>query len=145
MDSTMSFTVTGGKGFHLKFANGYAVSVQWGPSNYCSPQGGRFGDCLAPQKVAASGGCWQSESAEVAIFEKDGEMMTLSGDSVEGWVDAERVAALLAAVAGLLTYADAQTVRGAVFGALYPDDESLALDDDGEPSEQAASWLSLGS
>jgi hypothetical protein len=27
--------ITDGKGFHITFANGYTVSVQFGPGNYC--------------------------------------------------------------------------------------------------------------
>jgi hypothetical protein len=27
--------ITAGKGFQITFANGYTVSVQWGPGNYC--------------------------------------------------------------------------------------------------------------
>ena len=29
------FKITEGKGFHITFANGYTVSVQFGPDNYC--------------------------------------------------------------------------------------------------------------
>ena len=28
-------TITEGHGFHMKFANGWTISVQWGPWNYC--------------------------------------------------------------------------------------------------------------
>lgn len=30
----MTFAVTGGKGVHFTFPNGYTVSMQWGPGNY---------------------------------------------------------------------------------------------------------------
>lgn len=29
------FRITRGKGFHVSFPNGYTVSVQFGPGNYC--------------------------------------------------------------------------------------------------------------
>lgn len=29
------FRITGGKGFHVTFENGWTVSVQFGPGNYC--------------------------------------------------------------------------------------------------------------
>jgi hypothetical protein len=29
------FKITMGKGFHITFKNGYTISVQWGPGNYC--------------------------------------------------------------------------------------------------------------
>jgi hypothetical protein len=29
------FKITDGKGFHMTFANGWTVSVQWGAGNYC--------------------------------------------------------------------------------------------------------------
>ena len=29
------FKITQGKGFHMTFANGWTVSVQWGAGNYC--------------------------------------------------------------------------------------------------------------
>ena len=28
------FTATNNKGFQMKFENGFAISVQWGPGNY---------------------------------------------------------------------------------------------------------------
>ncbi len=29
------FYITGGKGFHISFPNGYTMSVQFGPGDYC--------------------------------------------------------------------------------------------------------------
>ena len=29
------FSITGNRGFHMTFENGYTVSVQFGPGNYC--------------------------------------------------------------------------------------------------------------
>lgn len=35
--------ITGGKGFHIRFANGRAASVQWGVGNYCDRQNNERG------------------------------------------------------------------------------------------------------
>ena len=108
---TKGLAITRGHGFHMNFANGWSVSVQFGPSNYCSPQGGRFGPMDGPEKAIKEMGAWKASSAEVAVFVPDerakpnescGNFLRriTAHDDVAGWVSPDRVAQLLASVAG---------------------------------------------
>jgi hypothetical protein len=93
-----SFAITQHKGFRLSFENGWGVSIQFGPGNYCDPQGGRNGyrGFDAPQKANV----WRANSAEVAVFRPDGEFLSqiTSGDDVVGYVSSNTAAILLATV-----------------------------------------------
>lgn len=120
------FVVTSHKGIQLRFENGWAVSVQWGPGNYTDCEGGRFGDYRAP-KIAPE---WGANSAEVAVFVPEarasrdrpcGNFLTriTPWDDVAGYVSSERVAALLAAVAAfspVKTDASARSVIREILG-----------------------------
>lgn len=86
------FRITSNKGFHVTFANGWTVSVQFGPGNYCENRDGRIGrdeeDC----------GKRGSMDAEVAAWGKDGKLIPFpEGDSVRGWQSPASVLALMAA------------------------------------------------
>jgi hypothetical protein len=81
------FTSTRGQGFHVAFANGWKVSVQWGLGNYCENRRGTDAD--------ADPDMLQSHSAEVLVMRPDG---SYAGDP-KGWQTPEQVAALLARVA----------------------------------------------
>lgn len=69
------------KGFQIKFANGYTVSVQWGPGNYCDNYG-------SPARKTAD----DSATAETAIITPDGDFLLYKGDSVQGHQTADDVA-----------------------------------------------------
>ena len=87
------FEITMNKGFHMKFANGFAVSVQWGVGNYCDNKwaSGRFGDAVPA-----------STTAEVAAFDPEGNMIDLTtGDQVVGYLTANEVLAFMTAVSNL--------------------------------------------
>ena len=87
------FEITMNKGFHMKFANGFAVSVQWGVGNYCDNKWapGRFGDAVPA-----------CPDAEVAAFDPEGNMIDLAtGDQVVGYLNANEVLAFMTAVANL--------------------------------------------
>lgn len=86
------FTITGGKGFHITFANGYSVSVQFGKGNYCERRG--------RMDEVDSHAC---KNAEVAAWDKDGKWYKLpdSNDDVIGWQTPEQVLAILVLVAAL--------------------------------------------
>ena len=90
------FTITQHKGFRLVFDNGFAISVQWGEANYCSRQhdGELNPDFVSPKESDF----WTSGSAEVAVFDKKGNMMSLGEDTVAGWLSADQVANLIAIV-----------------------------------------------
>lgn len=63
----VGFRITGGKGFHITFPNGYTVSVQFGPGNYADNYDARFGD----DDMA---GEYQSRTAECAVWPANGDM-----------------------------------------------------------------------
>ncbi len=69
------FKITDGKGFYIDFPNGYGVSVQFGPGNYCDHYDRRIG------RDEAYCGRVGSETAEVAVISKDGEFVQLPGES----------------------------------------------------------------
>ena len=62
------FTITQHKGFNLRFENGWAISVQFGPFNYCTLVN-KTTDINAP----ANNGMWKAETAEIAILDPSGE------------------------------------------------------------------------
>ena len=80
------FRITQGKGFHMHFANGWTISVQFGPVNYCANHGG---DYFHPEKAGAAG----SATAEIAIFNSEGEFHQHPdwGDTVEGYLTPDDV------------------------------------------------------
>jgi hypothetical protein len=94
------FRIIGGKGFHIEFLNGYTVSVQWGPGNYCDHYDQYYTDefnmfSLENSKIAGEKG---SETAECAIWTKDGSLIahpTFEGDTVGGYMTPEQVLELL--------------------------------------------------
>jgi hypothetical protein len=91
-----AFAVTGGKGVHLTFSNGYSISIQWGPGNYCDHYHKPF-DRMSSEACGSDG----SDTAEVAVF-KDGNWVNPpipeweTGDDVCGWRNADDVAAIIA-------------------------------------------------
>jgi hypothetical protein len=71
------FRITGKKGFHITFENGWTISVQFGPGNYCDNYGKNIG--LDNERCGDEG----SSNAECAIWGPDGDMITLpTGDEV---------------------------------------------------------------
>jgi hypothetical protein len=87
------FEITMNKGFHMKFANGFSVSVQWGLGNYCANKWGegRFGEPVPA-----------CPDAEVAAFDPEGNIINLAtGDQVVGWLTADEVLTFMTAVAAL--------------------------------------------
>lgn len=77
------FTITG-NGFHMDFANGCTVSVQWNTGNYCDNQ-------MARQASD------QSRTAEVAAWDVRGDWIL--PDQVAGWQTPEQVAAFIMEIA----------------------------------------------
>jgi hypothetical protein len=63
------FKITGKKGFHIKFENGYTVSVQFGPGNYCDNYDMEIG------RDEENAGKEGSYTAECAVWAEDGEMI----------------------------------------------------------------------
>ena len=98
----MNFISSENKGFRMKFDNGFAISVQWGPGNYCERKS--YHDLEAPRKERF----WESITAEVAVFEdmsdekNIGSRMISIGedDDVLGWLTANEVAKIIEIVSG---------------------------------------------
>jgi hypothetical protein len=92
------FRITGGKGFHITFKNGYTVSVQFGPGNHCEHKDRDFG-----HDSSAVCGAEGSESAEIAVMDPNGDFISWKGDDVLGWQSAEDLLNIMAmAVSGHL-------------------------------------------
>ena len=90
------------KGFQLTFENGWTVSVQWGPGNYCERQCHDVRGFDAPMSNEfAVNGCWPSTTAEVAAWNSAGEWLPFEYDTVEGWQNTDEVAAFVSKVAAL--------------------------------------------
>jgi len=91
--STKSFRITDNKGFHITFENGYTVSVQFGPGNYCDNYKAPIGkseNCLC--------GKMGSSTAECAVWKNNEDMIAhalFGGDMVGNRMTAEEVLELL--------------------------------------------------
>lgn len=74
MADSVGFRITGGKGFHITFENGWTVSVQWGPGNYCDNHYSDFHNIIdASVKAGAEG----STTAECAVWKSGGGPMDM--------------------------------------------------------------------
>ena len=83
------FQITNHKGFRMGFENGFEISVQWVPGNYCERKDEDFDK---PQEERF----WESRTAEIAIFNsKDDSMITLGEDNVDGWLTSDKVAKVI--------------------------------------------------
>ena len=67
------FKITSKKGFHITFENGWTVSVQFGPGNYCDNYDRRIGE---EDEICGKEG---SSTAECAVWGGDGEMVAAPG------------------------------------------------------------------
>lgn len=91
------FKITRKKGFHVTFANGYTVSVQFGAGNYCDHYNADFGK---DAELASAG----SNTAECAVWANDHSMIahpSFDNDTVGGRMTPK-------AVLDLLNWAEAQ-------------------------------------
>lgn len=78
----------GGNGVHVVFANGWVVSIQWGPGTYSSNHRAISLEFPWPEMDASV--------AEIAAWHKDGSMITWpDGDTVQGWESWDEVQAVL--------------------------------------------------
>lgn len=91
--SAPGFKITDAKGFHVAFANGHTVSVQFGYGNYCSNRDRRS----QPGEDRASG------TAEVAIWNAAGDWIRLPDwtDDVHGWQTPAQVLEIMQVVAAM--------------------------------------------
>lgn len=81
------FKITDGRGFHMTFANGCTISVQFGPGNYTDAKLRKL-----PLEAPRGQFCWEASLAEVAIFLPGGKFYPMNEcDNVEGWQTVEDV------------------------------------------------------
>ncbi len=84
------FRITGQKGFHVTFENGWTVSVQFGPGNYCENYDRHIG---GDEKESGERG---SGTAETAVWPLDGNLVDRGdGDTVQGHQSPAQVLELL--------------------------------------------------
>ena len=86
------FKITSGRGFHIKFKNGYTVSVQWGPGNYCD----NYDYPISPEGFVDAGRLG-STTAECAVWRNGGELIERPGwnNTVSSYSTPEEVLELL--------------------------------------------------
>lgn len=98
------FGITNGKGFHMCFANGWTVSVQFGPGSYC---GNRDGEYIKPMNINGES-YWPNNTsldAEIAAWDRNGNWYVFEdyGDGfeekVKGWVTPDGVLAFMNEIA----------------------------------------------
>lgn len=87
------FKITDRKGFHMTFANGHTVSVQFGYGNYSANRD----DCEIHKDVPPS------ETAEFAAWDNDGQWIRFEGeyDDVIGYLTPDQVLARINEVAAM--------------------------------------------
>ena len=107
------FTSGYNKGFRMTFENGYSISVQWCVGNYCEKQMNTNYEWNESTKHDF----WSSNSAEIAVFNKEGSMIPITGytlenkdgtednytDVVSGWLSTNQVAKVIAIVSSAQT------------------------------------------
>jgi hypothetical protein len=94
------FRITDGKGFQMTFANGWTVSVQFGPANYImNPRIGnpRIGESYI--RAMRDAGEQGSVDAEIAAWDSNDVWYDFGNDKVKGWVSADEVAAFIQMIA----------------------------------------------
>ena len=86
------FKITRKHGFHITFENGYTVSVQFGPGNYCDNYNRGIG---YEDEICGEEG---STTAECAVWAQDGKLIEcplFDGDTVSNCSTPAEVLALL--------------------------------------------------
>ena len=97
------FLVTRNKGFRMTFENGFAISVQWGPENYCDRKNEEDFDKPMDERF------WESRTAEIAVFNKEGEFIGIADDAVVGWLTTDKVAKCITVVQSATTKEEIET------------------------------------
>lgn len=86
----VGFRITGAKGFQMTFVNGWTVSVQWGPGNYCANKNYDYLDWAKDGKKSMA-----SPDAEIAAWDKDGKWFRFENDDVQGYVGPDEALAFI--------------------------------------------------
>ena len=83
------FRITGSKGFQMTFKNGWTVSVQFGPGNYCENRNYDIQSWLkAPDDL-------ECKNAEIAAWDANRKWYDFGSDQVKGWCTADEVASFI--------------------------------------------------
>ena len=91
------FKISGGKGFHISFENGWVVSVQFGPGNYCD----NYDREISREDIKS--GSEGSGTAECAVWPGGGQMV-----EYKGWANTVSNRSTPAEVLELLNWAASQ-------------------------------------
>ena len=83
------FSISGNRGFQMTFENGYTVSVQFGPGNYCDNNG------LPWAYVAEQKSIPDSKNAETALIRGGKEFVGFAGVLLQKNMTPEMVLDLL--------------------------------------------------
>ena len=84
------FAITGAKGFHITFANGWTISVQFGVGNYCDNR-------YATKRLNVL-----STTAEIAAWDEHGRWHEFdTGDTVKGYCSPAEVLAFINLITAL--------------------------------------------
>ena len=87
------FKSTRNKGFHMTFKNGITISVQFGHANYCSRRNDHPYDSTKFEEMdEMRQPIIESNTAEIAIWDKEGKWFDFGSDTVKGWIDTNEVA-----------------------------------------------------
>ena len=97
MDNTSKINATVNKyqrGFHMAFANGYTVSIQFGSGNYCDVRdySPKADDTKLPAAGCVEVGIFKTESSDGIDWVK-----LTDHDDVAGWVPVDDIPAILIA------------------------------------------------
>ena len=84
-------SITSHKGFQMKFANGWTVSIQFGPGNYGSTRDLAWNAPATMERL-------DSATAEIAAWDADGKWFDFGNDKVAGYQTADEVAAFISKV-----------------------------------------------
>lgn len=88
------FGITGGSGFHMTFANGWTVSVQFGSYNYCASRDMEEDE----EEIVVCAREYKCKDAEIAAW-KGEEWHQFEHDTVKGYCSADEVAAFITQIA----------------------------------------------
>ena len=99
------FASSHNKGFRMTFENGFSISVQWGVGNYCEKKDSGQWDESTKHDY------WDSNSAEIAVFGKDGEFITITDypDVIAGWLSTDKVAKCITIIQSATTEEEIET------------------------------------
>jgi hypothetical protein len=92
------FRATGNKGFHMSFANGLTISVQFGRGNYCANKRAEKNSPFDQQCIDAEVAVWVTakpkQNVDVSALRK-GEFVTSQQPFDMGWQSTNEVAEII--------------------------------------------------